>query len=320
MIRIWDWQTGMEITALQGHTNIITDLAWSPDGTKLASSSWDYKVKVWDFATGNELNSFTHGSWVRAVAWSPDSRFLYSGGDDSSIKVWQVALGELSAEFKTSDNVMSLAAAPEEPLIAIALAGGVLKVLNVETGSEVFLERYKSGIVALGWSFDGRYLAAGTDTLIEVWDMERQGLAAGIDTGNTILALDWGSKSYLLATGSYRGIISLWSAESEESILKIAGHTRAVKALAWSPQGNYLASGGEGGVIRIWDLEARKELSQLRPGHSKPVEDLAWSPDGSYLASCGQDLLVRVWNMSEGEYLGAFTERIRKPFVREEGF
>ena len=81
-----------------------------------------------------------------------------------------------------------------------------------------------------------------------------------------------------------------------------------------------MASGGEDRVVRIWDLAARKELMQLLPGHSKPVEDLAWSPDGTYLASGGHDLTVRVWNVAEEEYVGAFIERLKRPFLHEKGF
>ena len=196
-----------------------------------------------------------------------------------------------------------------------------MRVLNFETGEEISLAQYRGGIADLRWSYDGRYLAAGTDRLIQVWDVEEQELVQSINVGSEVLALDWGRTSHVLASGSYRGIIDLWSAVPGENILRIAGHTRAVKALAWSPQGDYLASGGEEGTIRIWDLQIRKERMQLRPSHSGPLEVLAWSPDGTHLASGGHDFLVRLWNMTgDGEYVGAFTERIKKPFVHSRGF
>lgn len=67
-------------------------------------------------------------------------------------------------------------------------------------------------------------------------------------------------------------------------------------------------------------MKARKEQFQLLPRHSDSLEDLAWSPDGTYLASCGHDLFVRVWNIVEDKYLGAFTNRIKKPFLHDRGF
>ena len=259
---------------------------------------------------------------MRAVAWSPDGRFLLSGGDDLRLKVWQVELGELSAEYPTPDKIMSLSAAPKGSLAAVVLESGALKVVDFETGVQVFSEQCEDEVTALAWSSDGRLLAFGTDKLIQVWDIEDQKLVQSIDTGNDVLALGWNSTSELLASGSYRGIMDLWSTASGDRLWNITGHIRAVKALAWSPRGDFLASGGEDYTVRIWDVPARQERFQLRPGSSGAVEDLAWSPEGTYLASGGHDLLVRVWDFSgdDYEFIGAFTERIRKPFLHAEGF
>jgi len=174
-IKIWDWRTGWEIQSMHADTILLTDLAWSPDGGKLASSSWDGEVKVWDAVTGDELRTLTHEKWVRAVAWSPDGRFLFTGGDELSLKAWEVELGELSAEIPVRDKILSLSAAPQGSLVAMALGGGASKVLNVETGEEIFLEQFKAGETTFSWSADGRYLASGRDKLIQIWDMETRG-------------------------------------------------------------------------------------------------------------------------------------------------
>lgn len=319
-IKIWDWRTGWEIQSMHADTILLTDLAWSPDGGKLASSSWDGEVKVWDAVTGDELRTLTHEKWVRAVAWSPDGRFLFTGGDELSLTAWEVELGELSAEIPVRDKILSLSAAPQGSLVAMALGGGASKVLNVETGEEIFLEQFKAGETTFSWSADGRYLASGRDKLIQIWDMETQGLVQSINAGNYVLAVDWDSSAQRLVSGTYRGIIDLWSADSGENLRRIVGHNRYVKALAWSPEGDYLASGDEGGIIHIWDLQARRHLLQLSGHNSQPVEGMAWSPDGTYLASGGHDLLVRLWDPTGGEHPGALTERIKKPFVHEKGF
>lgn len=319
-IIIWDWQTGLEIKTLPGHTDLVSGLAWSPDGTKLASSSWDRVVRIWDFAAGTELVAFRHESWVRAVAWSSDGEFLLSAGDDVSLKVWHVERGELITEFEIGDKIMSLVVAPHGSLAAVWLASGALRVIDYETGEDTFLQRYPSEFTALSWSSDGAYLAAGIGRMIHIWAWPERDLVQVINAENEVLALAWGSQSYLLVGGSHRGIIQLWSAASGQNVLRIAGHTGPVLALAWSPQGDYLASGGDDGMVRIWDLQERTERLRLRPAHSGPVQYLAWSPDGTYLASGGHDFLLRVWNVPADEYVGAFTERITKPFVHREGF
>jgi WD40 repeat protein len=63
----------------------------SPDGSKIASASADFTVKLWDSQTGELLQAFTgHLGEVRTVAFSPDGKLLASGGDDLEIRLWQV--------------------------------------------------------------------------------------------------------------------------------------------------------------------------------------------------------------------------------------
>ena len=136
-------------------------------------------------------------------AWSPDGQFVLSSGDDSCLKIWQVELGVLSAEFEIGDKVMSLSAAPDGSLAAVVLGSGAVKVIDFETGAESSLGQYPSGVSALSWSFDGRYLAAGTARQILIWDWEEQKLVQSINAENEILALGWGRKSYLYAATHY---------------------------------------------------------------------------------------------------------------------
>ncbi len=68
----------------------VNALAWSPDGTRIASASNDKTVLVWDAATGNPFFTYRgHSRWVYAVAWSPDGIRIASAGTDKSVQVWQ---------------------------------------------------------------------------------------------------------------------------------------------------------------------------------------------------------------------------------------
>ena len=73
----------------------MNGVAWAPDATRLASAGRDGSVRVWDPATGEQLQQLTgHTGRVNGVAWAPDATRLASAGDDGSVRVWDPATGE----------------------------------------------------------------------------------------------------------------------------------------------------------------------------------------------------------------------------------
>ncbi|MBC7318837.1 PD40 domain-containing protein [Candidatus Bipolaricaulota bacterium] len=82
----------LELAALlTGHTEPVLSVAFSPDGSLLASGSWDGTIKLWNVATGEELRTLTgHTGYVYSVAFSPDGKILASGSDDGTVLLWDV--------------------------------------------------------------------------------------------------------------------------------------------------------------------------------------------------------------------------------------
>ena len=90
-LHLWDIKTGNEVRAFRGHTHDICGLAWSADGSRIASCGEDKTVRFWSVAAGTELaRGQGHTRTVRAVCFAPDSNTLASGGDDRAVCLWRL--------------------------------------------------------------------------------------------------------------------------------------------------------------------------------------------------------------------------------------
>ncbi len=93
-IKLWEVATGKELATLNGHTDLVWSLAFSPDGKTLASGSWDNTIKLWDVASGKERSTLKgHTDEVWCVAYSPDGKLLVTGSKDKTIRLWDLATG-----------------------------------------------------------------------------------------------------------------------------------------------------------------------------------------------------------------------------------
>ena len=134
-IEIWDPSKGDGQSSEKNTTRIATEgdlvptVAWSPDGKKLVSGSFDRLVKMWDVASKQNTATFTgHGDSVESVAWSPDGKQIASGSWDRTARIWEVGSGKEIAKFVHPDYVNSVAWSPDGKYLA---TGGQNNFSNV---------------------------------------------------------------------------------------------------------------------------------------------------------------------------------------------
>jgi WD40 repeat protein len=142
-IRLWEVASGSEVRTLEGHTQSVNSVAFSPDGRLLASGSCGQgnyiiictqgEIRLWEVASGREVRSLSgHTSWVNSVAFSPDGRLLASGSHDKTIKLWEVASGrEVRSLTGHTDDVNSVAFSPDGRLLASGSDDETIKLWDI---------------------------------------------------------------------------------------------------------------------------------------------------------------------------------------------
>ncbi|MBI3248821.1 MAG: WD40 repeat domain-containing protein [Deltaproteobacteria bacterium] len=286
---------------LQGHTDSVYSVAFSPDGRTLASGSHDKTICIWDVSQGQPQAILRdHVNSVRSVAFSLDGQTLASGSDDCTIRLWDVVRGQQRAVLKGHMHVVtSVAFSPNGRTLASGSWDRTVRLWDVAQGQQrAVLQGHTSGVTSVAFSPDGTTLASGShDDTLRLWDVargqERTVLKGHINDVNSVV---FSPDEKTLASGSMDFIIRLWDVVSGLQPAVCQGHAGRVTSVAFSPDGRTLASGGGDDTIRLWDVVRGQQRAVLK-GHMHVVTSVAFSPNGRTLASGSMDETIMLWDL-----------------------
>ncbi len=243
---------------LSGHTNWVFSSVQSPDGNRLASTSADGTVRIWELATGDCVQMFQHDFWTIRTIFRPDSYELIVSGLSANIYVWDTSSGKLVR----------------------TLTGHTDWVWSIEC------------------SADGKTLySTGEDRTIRVWDLTDGSCRMAIRAHHQrIWTLALAPDGQHLVSGSEDRKIKIWDLHYAKCLKTMAGYSNRIESIAFAPKRGWLISGHQDRTIRIWDLRRFTCIHTL-VGHTDAVTTIAISPDSNYLASNSLDSTIRIWNL-----------------------
>ncbi len=311
-ILIYDNLSGMLCLTYRGHTDGTWSLAFSPDGSLLASGSDDSNVRLWDCASGECLDLLQeHTNRVRSIAFSPDGSTLASGSDDQTIRVWDTRSSRcLQTLTGHSDRVWSVAYSPDGKLLASGSTDQTVRLWDMQAGSCLMtLQGHGSRIRAVAFDSGGRIIASGSDdATIRLWDA---GSGKHLRTLYGHNSRVWSVASHptksILASGSEDQTIRLWDILSGHCIMLLQGHHAGVRSVKFTANGELLVSGGDDQTVRVWDASSGHCLRMMQ-GHTRRVWAIAYHPDSSLLASISEDAAIRLWDTKSGQYLSMWQD------------
>lgn len=287
----------------------VKSVAFSPNGTILASGSAQGTVKLWNVATQRNIRTLHSDSRVASVAFSPNGHILASHSHD--VNLWDVATGRNIATLFRTYGGGAVALSRDGTILAAGSPDNKVRLWDVSTRQNVATlvhGQIGPGLYTLAFSPNSTILASGSqDGKIKLWSVADYQEIATLETqSDAVLSVAFSPDGKLLASAeitqdptdySWDSSVRLWDVETKRDVATIDADTTAFgesywyQSVAFSPTGAILATGSRDNTVKLWDVETRRKVASL--GHANhtaggcigAVHSVAFSPNGTIIAS-----------------------------------
>lgn len=277
----------------------IIDMAWSPDGTKLAAVTVEGAVFLLDPQQDSTSPKpiGRHDGGGNAVSWRSDGAELATAGHDGLAKVWDGHSGQELASLEAGNAwVAKVVYNPHRHVLSTA-AGRHLKLWDEHRAVCYGSSDHASTIADVGWHPDGSGVAVAAYKGITLHAPGKQRQPRKYVWKGSSLKLAWSPDAKYMATGEQDSTVHFWHVKSGEDA-QMWGFPIKVQELSWDQSGRWLATGG-GATVALWDCSGKGPAGRkprVYEAHSNKLTQVVFQPDGNFLISTDMDAALALWN------------------------
>ena len=292
---------------LEGHTDTVNTVSFSPDGELIATASSDETVKIWS-KEGKQLYTLAgkheHTDEIRSVTFSADGKLIATASKDNTVKVWQRNGKFIQTLTGHNDLVWSVRFSPDRKSLAASSEDGRVIIWSLEGKKPQIFKAHDKAVLSISFSPDSKVLATGSfDNTVKLWRRNRNGLynrkpLTITDHDDAVFSVSFSPDGKLIATGSKDKTVKLWKLDGTR--YQTLGtddheiHQSTVTSISFSPDGQTLASASADNTVKLWNRNG--QLLETLTGHENTVWSVNFSPDSQTLASASADKTVKLWS------------------------
>jgi WD40 repeat protein len=294
------------------HRLPVAEMAFSPDGTQIASASQDRTIRLWDVQTGNPLATLTgHSGRVLTVAFSSDGTRLVSGDSDNAVILWDAATGTRLQVFNGhEDRVTDVAFSPDGTQVVSTSADTNVRVWNIETGENIrILQLHGTRVTQLAYHPDGTTFVTGdAGGQIIVWNAAQGNFLRREDRhAGAITSMAFSRDGSRLLTTSLNGRFILWE-DLQTGARQVNDQLLGREALTGGGfiRDDTAVFSTDAGQLIVWNLRALPDESgEIRrlnvPGTPSPVTTLTLGPNQRLAGVAYDDRRLGLWELENGD-------------------